>query len=290
MKAKIRDTELFFDVLGPSIDFTEDSVVEKPTIFLLHGGPGSDHSAFKGYCPELQSVAQLVMMDHRGCGRSQPGDPQTYTLENNIEDIEALSDYLGLDKIIVYGHSYGGMVAQGYALKYPKRVAKLILGVTVSDNSFYAVARKNLKARGDEKQIVWGEKLLEGNFKNNDELRQFFIDMAPMYSNKVRREGISLKAFDNMLLTYEAINNGFGDFMQELNYTPDLHKIKCATLVFSGSDDWIFPPEFAEKIVAEIPNAQLKIFKNSGHSVPMDVHEEYIQTLKNFIVDGTSKN
>ena len=64
----------------------------------------------KTYCAELQDDAQLVMMDHRGCGRSKRGDPQTYTLENNIADIEALRDYLGLDKIIVYGHSYGGLI------------------------------------------------------------------------------------------------------------------------------------------------------------------------------------
>ena len=129
MKAKIRDTELFFDVLGAGIEFTEDAAVEKPAMFLLHGGPGMDHSSFKNYCPELQDIAQLIMMDHRGCGRSRRGDPQSYHLQNNID---ALREYLGFEKIIVYGHSYGGMIAQGYALKYPQHVAKLILGVTAS--------------------------------------------------------------------------------------------------------------------------------------------------------------
>ena len=284
MKAKIRDTELFFDVLGSAIEFTQDGVMEKPVMFLLHGGPGLDHSVFKNYCPELQDSVQMVMMDHRGCGRSKTGDPQTYTLENNIEDIEMLRDYLGLNKIIVYGHSYGGMVAQGYALKYPERVAKLILGVTVSDSDFYVAARRNLQVRGNKKQIAWGEKLFNGGFENNEELKQFFIDMAPIYSNKANREGINVQAFDNMLLTYEATNKGFAEFMSELNYTPDLHKINCPVLVFAGRDDWICPPEFAERIAMEIPNAQLRIFEDSSHSVAMDAHDEYIQTLRNFIV------
>ena len=59
MKAKIRGTTLFFDIVGSGIDFTPEGVVEKPIVFLLHGGPGGDHSVFKNYCAELQDIAQL---------------------------------------------------------------------------------------------------------------------------------------------------------------------------------------------------------------------------------------
>ncbi len=125
---------------------------------------------------------------------------------------------------------------------------------------------------------------MAGDFKSNEELKQFFIDMAPLYSNKARQQGINVQAFDTMSLTYEATNKGFAKSMRELNYTPDLHKIKCPTLVFAGEDDWICPPEFAQKIAEEIPKAQLRIFTNSNHSVGIDVHDEYIQTLRNFIL------
>lgn len=73
------------------------------------------------------------MIDHRGCGRSKKGNPDTYTLENDIEDVEAFRKYLGLEEIILYGHSYGGMLAQAYACRYPNAIKKLILGVTARD-------------------------------------------------------------------------------------------------------------------------------------------------------------
>lgn len=283
MKAKIRDTELFFDVLGEGIAYQNDQVREKPVMFCLHGGPGGDHSVFKKYISELQEDVQLVMMDHRGSGRSKRGDPDTYTLENNIEDVEALRQHLGLDKIIVYGHSYGGNVAQGYALKYPEHVSKLILGVTVSEHTFIPTAKKNLQARGSEQQIAWGNVLFETGFTSDEHLKQFFLEMAPMYSNKAKKEGVSVNAFDTMIMSYQCINKGFLGFLTEFNYTPLLHNIKCPTLVFAGRDDWICPPEFSEKIAAEIENAQLVIFEKSGHSVPSDQHEDYIQTLRTFV-------
>ena len=121
MKAKIRGTELYFDVLGENIAKTDNGFREKPVVLLLHGGPGGDHTWFKNYCPELAQDAQLIMIDHRGCGRSARGHSADYTLENNIEDIAAFRQYLGLEDIIVYGHSYGGMLAQG--LSQPHKIS-----------------------------------------------------------------------------------------------------------------------------------------------------------------------
>ena len=74
---------------------------------------------------------QLVYIDHRGQGRSARGPRETYTLENDVEDLEALRDYLGLDKIVLLGASYGGMVALSYAVRYPQNVSHLLAIVTV---------------------------------------------------------------------------------------------------------------------------------------------------------------
>ena len=175
------------------------------------------------------------------------------------------------------------LIAQGYVLQYPQRVSKLILGVTVSDGSFFTAARRNLYARGNAEQIAWGEKILAGQFTSDAELKQFCIAMVPLYSNKAKKEGINIQAFDKVILSYQAINNGFSDFMQTVNYTPELHKITCPTLLFGGRDDWIVDPECIEKIAAEIPQVQLKMFENSGHLVAVDAHEEYITMLREFI-------
>ncbi len=75
--------------MGEHIEKTNEGFKEKPIVLLLHGGPGGDYTSFKSYCPELAKEAQLIMVDDRGCGQSTKGNPDTYTLENNIEDLEA---------------------------------------------------------------------------------------------------------------------------------------------------------------------------------------------------------
>ena len=129
MKAQIRGCELFFDVDGAFLSIDQQgNLQEKPVAFLLHGGPGADHSGYKPSFNPLTQIAQLVYIDHRGQGRSSRGPQETYNLENNIEDIEALRKYLSLEKIVLIGTSYGGMVALSYAARYPQNVTALKIG------------------------------------------------------------------------------------------------------------------------------------------------------------------
>ena len=147
MRARVRDTELYFDVDGMGLVPDGARMAERPTLFLVHGGPGGEHSRFKTNSGALRAVAQLVYVDHRGSGRSAEGDPATYTLDNNIDDLDALREHLGLPRISMLGSSYGGMVAQGYALRYPERVANLILVCTAPSYRFIGDARAIVKER-----------------------------------------------------------------------------------------------------------------------------------------------
>src|SRR5262245_38787193 len=100
---------------------------EKPTAFLVHGGPGVDHTEAKSSCALLADRLQLVYFDHRGQGRSARGDERKYTLDENVQDMEALRQYLGLGPIVSIGTSYGGMVAMAHAARYPHAVSHLVL-------------------------------------------------------------------------------------------------------------------------------------------------------------------
>jgi pimeloyl-ACP methyl ester carboxylesterase len=96
-------------------------------VLLLHGGPGFDHSMFKPAFAPLADVAQLVLLDHRGNGRSDRGDPVFWTLDQWGDDVRAFCDTLGIEGPIVLGYSFGGFVAQSYAIRHPNHPAKLIL-------------------------------------------------------------------------------------------------------------------------------------------------------------------
>ncbi|MGE3920441.1 MAG: alpha/beta fold hydrolase, partial [Gammaproteobacteria bacterium] len=169
MKASIRGTEIYFDIAGMQFAPTKNGFEERPVLFLLHGGPGGSHLRFKLTSLELQDVAQLVFIDHRGCGLSKRTKTSEYTLENNIEDIESLRRHLGLKKISVLGTSYGGMVAQGYAIRYQQNLDKLILCVTAPSYHFLEEAKANLSLRGTPEQIKIAKPLWNGEFKNSQQ-------------------------------------------------------------------------------------------------------------------------
>lgn len=290
MYAKIRDTELYFDVAGMQFAPKGNTFEKRPVLFLLHGGPGGDHLRFKIHSLALQDVAQLVFIDHRGCGFSKKTKASDYTLENNIEDIEALRKHLGLDKICILGGSYGGMVAQGYAIRYPQNVEKLILVVTSPSYRFMESAKYNLKTRGTPAQIKVCENLWAGNFKSTKECEKYFKIMEPLYSVKVNKSKKSPYPKSHNNWSHEALNQGFGGFMRTFDFIPHLKKIKAPTLIVAGEKDWICDPKEAKVMAKHIPNSKLKIFKNAGHAVAHDANKLYLKTVKNFLTQSTKKS
>lgn len=283
MKAKIRGTEIYYDIAGMQLAPKKQNFVERPVLFMLHGGPGGDHQRYKIHSLELQDIAQLVFVDNRGCGRSKKTNPKEYTLENNIEDIEALRKHLGLEHISILGTSYGGMVAQGYAIRYPKHIDKLILAVTAPSYRFIAEAKKILNERGDAKQIAVCERLWQGQFRTAKQIEKYFQLMEPLYSTKIRKNSKASYVKSKTVWSLDAINNGFGGFLRTFDFIPHLKKIKCPTLVIAGEKDWICPPSQSRIIAKHIPNATLKIFKNCSHAVAVDAHKNYIKLISDFL-------
>jgi proline iminopeptidase len=282
LRAKIRDTEIYFDVDGAGLVPDGPRMVERPTAFLVHGGPGGDHSGFKGSMQPLTDRMQLVYFDHRGQGRSARGPRETYTLDNNVEDMEALRQYLGLEKIVVIGQSYGGMVALAYATRYPHNLSHLIAVVTAPDYRFLARAQEILAERGTEEQRRVAEKLWAGTFETDEELREYFDVMGPMYARKFDAEKAKERR-GRGIVSPDAINEGFGGFLRTYDVTDQLRKITCPTLVIAGRHDWICPPEWSELIASKIPHADLRIFEESGHSVSGDEPQAFFDVIRGFL-------
>ena len=85
------------------------------------------------------------------------------------------------------------------------------------------------------------------------------------------------------VFSLEAFNEGFGNFLRHFDFTSQLKKIRCPTLVLGGQQDWICGPQQSKIIAKLIPKAKLKIFKNSSHFISVDVHDQYIKIIKNFL-------
>src|SRR5512147_140674 len=116
-------------------------------LVIVHGGPGASHDYFLPYLLPLARHNKLVFIDERGSGKSSKmDDPKQYTVENMADDVEAVRQALGLGKISLLGHSYGGVVVQAYAFKYQKNLSHLILGSTFASTKQINEALAKIKA------------------------------------------------------------------------------------------------------------------------------------------------
>ena len=184
MRAKIRDTEIYFDIEGMGLVPDGSRMREKPVAFVLHGGPGGDHSGFKPGMSALAGKMQIVYFDHRGQGRSARGEVAKYTLDENVEDMEALRLHLGLGPVVSIGTSYGGMVAMAHAARYPDSVSHLILIVTAAHAGFNARARQIVAERGTPEQNRVCDQLWAGELDTEEKLLHYYEQMGPMYAVK----------------------------------------------------------------------------------------------------------
>jgi proline iminopeptidase len=282
MRARVRGTELYFDVDGMGLIPDGGVMRERPVLFLLHGGPGGDHAGFKSTSAALRDVAQLVYIDHRGSGRSAEGDPARYTLDENIADVDALRDYLGLERIAVLGWSYGGMVAQGYAIRFPERVSQLVLMATAPSYRFIADARRIVEERGTPEQQRVCAPLWVGKFESREQLYEFYRLMGPLYSTKYDPATFE-QSWNRGIRKIELLNIGFGGFLRTFDFTEDLQRIPCETLVLGGAHDWICPPDHSRIIAGRIPRAHLKLFPHAAHNIPQDQPEEFLAAVRGFL-------
>ena len=291
MRARIRDTEIYFDVEGMGLVPDRRRMREQPVAFVIHGGPGGDHSGFKPGMAPLSQRMQLVYFDHRGQGRSARGDIAKYTLDENVEDMEALRRHLGLGPIVSIGTSYGGMVAMAHAARYPDSVSHLVLIVTAAHFGFNARARQIIAERGTAEQIEVCRQLWAGELTDVAKLRRFYDVMGPMYSTTFDPTAGSA-ARDRGILSPDAIDMAFkpGGFLQTFDLRPELGRITAPTLICAGRHDWICPPEFSEEIHRLIPGSDLRVFEHSSHAIRADEPQALLDAIAGFTVyQGSSR-
>ena len=285
MFAHVRDTSIYFDVDGVGLAPVGAAMVERPTAFVIHGGPGGDHSAFKTAFQPLTADMQLVYFDHRGQGRSRRDDPARYTLDENVEDMEALRLHLGLDRIVPIGTSYGGMVALAHAARYPASVSKLVLCVTAAHSGFNARAQQIIAERGTDEQKAVCATLWAGGFKTVDELKHYYEVMGSLYSVK-HDPAVAAIGRGRAIQTIDPINRAFGPggVLRNFDLRPELKNITAPTLILAGRQDWICAPEFSEEIHGLIPGSELHVFENSSHSLRQDVGDALVEKIRDFVI------
>ncbi len=272
-----------------------------PPLMIVHGGPGASHDYFLPYLLPLARQNRLIFIDERGSGRSEKlDDPLGYTVENMVEDLEAVRNELGLGKVSLLGHSYGGVLAQAYALKYQQNLTHLILASTFASTSalnavFVQMKQKmpadvrdhinKLEAQGlfghgkpweldrytvEYMNVAWGD----GYFP-------YLYQRHPDPNYDPVAQGVT--SWD----LYREMWGSHGEFvidgnLKSVEYVDRLPTIKVPTLIIAGDHDES-DPSLSRQMNSKIAGSKLVILPASGHMTFVDQPIEFTRAVEDFL-------
>ncbi len=273
MFVTINGNRLLVEVLGP-----EDG----PVLVAHHGAPGlSSHAEPRDSFGRLADTFRVVVFDARGSGQSEGNPP--FSHDQWAADVEALREWLGAERIIMAGGSYGGFISMEYAIRYPDRVSALVLRDTSADHENLKAARTNAE-NNTRVDIDWVKfhRIMSGRVRDNDDLRDCWREILPLYDHVYDPEAVERKV-EQTWYRYETHNHGFAVNMPQYDIKAQLPAIDCPTLVTVGRSDWITPVHHSEVIAALVPRAELVVFEKSGHSPQVEEAELWTKTVRDFL-------
>lgn len=281
MFVEINGARLYFDVEGSGLVPHGPDMRVRPTLLLLHGGPGFDHTGYKPAFSVLSGIAQIIYLDHRGNGRSSGNDPATWNLAQWGDDVRGFCDTLGIEKPIVFGASFGGFVAQSYATRHPGHPAKLILASTAAKVDFPTIFEAFERLGGAKaRQAAEAYWLAPGS-----ETRLRYRDVCiPLY--RARQSGDGHMLGRAIIRDAVAIHfNGPANEHGRMDFRQALRKVQCPVLLMAGDRDPITPISFSEEIARCLPEHLVRFerFPGCGHGVQADDPERAFAVLRDFI-------
>lgn len=287
MQVLVNGVRLYFDVEGAGLVPEGAAMREKPALILLHGGPGMDHSGYKPRFSQLADIAQVVYLDQRGNGRSDPGPRESWTLAQWGDDVHAFCEALGIARPVVLGASFGGMVALAYATRHLEHPGKLILVSTEAAGGTHVAERVALFERlgGPEVGALARRRFLDGQV--DAAMLEAWIRLAfPVYTRIPRDPAAVRRA-----VLHPEVNVWFtrpGGEGRTFDLFPALHRIQCPTLVLGGEEDPMIPIVCQEEIAAALPPHLVRFerFAGCGHGVVHDAPERAMAVIRDFILSA----
>ena len=270
-------------------------------LLILHGGPGASHDYFLPYLVPLARTNRLVFIDERGSGRSQKlEDASGYTVDNMVEDVESVRKALELGEVSLLGHSFGGVLAQAYALKYQSQLTHLILASTFASTRQLNAVFDQMKARMNPELRAKIDRLekagLFGKGKDYEKNRYPAEYMTAAWGEGYfpylyqRRPDPNFDPVANGVMSwdlYRTMWGSHGEFVIDGNltsveYTDRLNTIKVPTLITVGDHDES-DPSIARDMQQHIPGSQLVMLPQSGHMTFVDQPDLFVRTVDDFV-------
>ena len=287
----MREGEGHIDVPGGQVWYKVVGSGESVPLLTLHGGPGGGHD----YLEPLNALASerpVVFFDQLGCGKSDtPDDVSLWRIDRFVDEVTAVRDALGLDRIHLLGHSWGGWLAIEYMLGAPSGVVSLTLASTsASIPQFVYEAGKLISKLPREMAETMRRLEAEGDFENPE----FEAGMMEFYKRHLCRldpwPDPIMRSLENLdgNIVYETMN-GPTEFtvignMKDWNRIEKLSEIVAPTLITCGRYDEL-TPACSRTLHQGIMNSRMHVFERSAHMAHLEETESYLQILSEFLRD-----
>jgi pimeloyl-ACP methyl ester carboxylesterase len=282
MFVEVNGARIFFDTVGPHLAVDREQMRERRSLVIMHGGPGFDHSLMRPWFDRFADTFQVVYLDHRGNGRSG-GDPDSWRLDQWGDDIRAFCDVLGLERPIVYGLSFGGMVAMSYASRHPDHPSRLVLASTAAKMELAATFEMMERLGGAQARSCaerfWSE-------PSESAAADYMKICMPLYNPTVNPDADTVRARARQ--RFEVMFHFINGEQRTMDLLAGLAHVRCPTLVQAGGLDPITPLVCSQAIFAALPKevAQLEVFESAGHGVHRDEPARAEESLRRFFGDG----
>ena len=272
----VNGTRLWFDVDGQALVPDGSTMRQRPTVVLVHGGPGSyDHSYFKPDFTALTPLAQVVYLDLRGHGRSARHDPRAWSFESCADDLRAFCDAVGITRPIIVGHSLGGVIAMVYAARHPGHAGSLVLQSTMARFDLDRLVAGFRRVAGDDVAEL-ARRDYGGHPVSDKEWARVFAAFGP-------------RVPDGQQLARRVQNPELGlhgmERLRDLDVSDQLARVDCPTLVCVGELDPVTPVDASREIVSSLRTGvgRLEVIEDAGHFPWLDVPTTYWTVIEEFI-------
>ncbi len=263
--AKVSGFEIYYETSGAG----------EPLVLI----PGFASGAWNWFrqTEALSKDFLVVTFDPRGIGKSRArnmADLENLSMRIFVEDVLRLLDFLKIERAHILGASFGGFVAQEFALSFPDRLNKLILACTTA---------------GGESHIAPSDEILrsftpDSKLPRSERIRRF---LRPAFTDEFNRtHGEEVERVCQLRESNEIAETVYFaqlDSAFNLDLESKISAIETETLVLTGDKDSVVPMENSLNLADKLPNATLKIFENGSHMFFIENSEEFNRAVTNFI-------
>jgi proline iminopeptidase len=256
-------------------------------MLIINGGPGMNSEGFTQLAIQLSKNNRTILFDQRGTGRSKFTviDSSTITMQLMAEDIENLRKKLNIDKWIILGHSFGGMMASYYATLYPQQIEKMILsssgGIDLELQSYVAGnLRSKLTGQQQDSLDFYNSKISRGDTSFKTRLQRAGVLAYAYVYNKANVPAIS----ERLTQTNNRINGLVWNNLQKIHFdcAPKLSGLLIPVLIIQGKQD-IVEEKTAKKAHRVLKNSKLILLDKCIHYGWLDKKEEYFSAINSFL-------